>query len=417
VVPFPGETDLCVVNTCTVTAVADRKSRAAVRRAVRATPRGAVVVTGCYATVSPAAVAGIRGVSWVVENDRKAAIPALLCGESGSPGRFGYRAERFTEHARASVKIQDGCDRGCAYCRVPQGRGGAGSAPMEEILEAVRGLDGYSELVLTGVDIGSYEDRGRGLATLVRALLEETAIGRIRLSSIEPDSIGDDLADAFSDARVCPHLHVPLQSGSDGVLRRMGRTYDTASYRERIARVRRLRPDLFLGTDVMVGFPGETEEDFEKTCVFAREMEFAALHVFRFSPRPGTAAARMGRVPAARAAAQRSEFLRRLSADLGGRYRERFVGRRVTVVVEENVGRGRQRGTSENYLRVEFPGGRRIGSLARVLIVAVPEGRVLGRCAEASAGDDGAAGEAPEGTGSPDAVAAEVLHALAVDQE
>lgn len=394
----PGDgADLCIVNTCTVTAVASRKSRHLIRQLRRAEPGAPVVVTGCYAELE-AAAAALAGADLVVGNDGKDDLPALLEGAGllaeadplpdvepslPTPGRQG--------RTRAFVKVQDGCDNRCTFCVVTVARGAARSLAPGDVIAEIDHLvaAGYHEAVLTGVHLGSYgHDGGRrdGLAALVRRILEETRLARLRLSSLEPWDLDPSFFELFADRRLLPHLHLPLQSGSDAVLRRMARRTSRRRYAELLAAARAAIPELAVSTDVIVGFPGESDAEFEASLEFVEAQGFSRLHVFRYSPRAGTAAAAMsGQVPA-EVAQQRSRRMHVLGARLEQEFMARHVGRTLPVLWEEALELGptvRWSGLSANYLRVitQTPPGIDLGNvvtdtdIARVVPGAL-EGRV-----------------------------------------
>jgi threonylcarbamoyladenosine tRNA methylthiotransferase MtaB len=378
-VPFETPAQVYVINTCTVTARADYSDRQAIRRAVARNPDAVVVVTGCYAQTNPDAVAAIPGVDLVLGTQDKYALPALL-GQARKRARplvqvsdvFAARAlpvipvRRFAPgYTRAFVKVQDGCQHRCSFCIVPFARGGSRSQPVEVVVEQVEGLvgAGYAEVVLTGVDLGHYgwDLRPRtALATLIRRLLDVRGLARLRLSSVLPAYFTDELIELLAgDRRICRHLHVPLQSGEDRVLRAMRRPYTVRMYRALVERLAEAMPGLGLGTDVITGFPGETEADFAATATLVAALPFTYLHVFSYSDRRGTEAA--GR-PAPRVAPgtirQRTTALRRLGAAKQLGFRRAQIGRELGVLVLEHRERqtGRLVGLTDNYLEVAFPG-------------------------------------------------------------
>lgn len=354
IVQTPVEADLVVLNTCAVTARAARKSRHAVRRFHRDNPDAEIVVTGCWAVEDPARVAALPGVAQVIPNRDKDRTASLTLGRATSPvpwspGRWG--------HTRAHLGVQFGCDQHCTYCITRKLRGPARSMPLDDVVRYVAQLvtGGAQEVVLTGVCLGAYgRDRGLtgGLATLVGTLLEETALPRLRLSSVEPWDVDDALLVYLDDPRLCRHLHLPLQSGSDKILRRMGRPIDTAALTALIEAARAVSPDVALTTDVMVGFPGETEADFEATMAFVEAMGFSRLHVFPFSERPGTPAARLGDKIPRKVKASRSHRLRALGRRLARSYRARSAGRCLPVLWQTRDGQGRWVGLTDTYLKV-----------------------------------------------------------------
>jgi threonylcarbamoyladenosine tRNA methylthiotransferase MtaB len=347
--------DFVVVNSCTVTTAADRDTRKAAARARREHPGAALVLMGCYVDAHPG---DTLGADVIVPNAWKQAPLGIDGPQPVDPP--GTRRSRYV------LKVQDGCDNRCTFCIVWQTRGRSLSRllPYLETRARAAAEAGYQEIVLTGIDLGSY--RG-GLAVLVRRLLDAAAPARIRLSSIDPSHVDPELARLLEHPRLCPHLHLPLQSGSDRMLARMRRRYDLAGFERAVALAREVRPDLALTGDVMVGFAGETREDFECTLAAIDRARFMDLHVFRFSPRPRTAAARYpDQVPVAEAR-ERSRQAIELGHRLRTEYERRFTGRPVDVIWDRVLG-NRIKGVSENYLTVTAPSeGRRAGQLEPVL--------------------------------------------------
>jgi threonylcarbamoyladenosine tRNA methylthiotransferase MtaB len=358
--------DLCVVNTCTVTHEGDAKSRQAVRRLHQEQPAAAIVVTGCYAARDPDAVARLPGVVKVIPNKDRWIDELAPFGVTLRPSGIS----RFDGHQRAFVKVQDGCLLNCSFCIIPKVRPVVRSRPPEEIEAEVAALvaGGYPEVVLTGIHLGHYGIdlcKGRPPQQWVRLwhLLQRLArLGgdfRIRLSSLEAAEARDDLVRVLGALpRVCPHLHLCLQSGSDRVLARMKRRYRSAGFLERVRRIRAALDQPALTTDVIVGFPGETDADFEATCQVVRAAGFCRMHVFSYSPRRGTAAAELpDDVPPA-VKAQRRRRLLEIEAELADAYLRGLVGRTLDVLVEGPDPRrpGWVRGTSCRYVPVAFPG-------------------------------------------------------------
>ena len=358
--------DLCVVNTCTVTQEGDAKSRQAVRRLHRDNPAAAIVVMGCYATRDPDAVGRLPGVTRVVADKARLAEDFAEFGVAAAPAGMS----RFDGHQRAFVKVQDGCLLNCSYCIIPHVRPIVRSRPAEEIVDEVSRLveNGYREIVLTGIHLGHYGidlSRGRPRAEWTRLwhLLER--LGRlpgdfrIRLSSLEAAEVRDDLVRAMADQpRICPHLHLCLQSGSDRILARMKRRYRVAGFLERCRRIREALDRPAFTTDVIVGFPGETDADFEATCQVVREVGFMKVHVFSYSPRQGTEAAGFGETVPPAVVAERRERLRLLEREMADAYLRSLIGRRLDVLVEgAEPGRpGFVRGTACRYAPVAFRG-------------------------------------------------------------
>ena len=379
-----------VINTCSVTHVADQKSRQLVRRLRRLSPQAKIVVAGCYAERLPRDVEAAAHVDAIVSNERKSdllsvvgSLVPITCWQSVLQGKPPGRSS--LGRARALVKVGDGCDKFCSYCIVPYTRGRERSETLDSVVAAVqeRADSGCQEVVLTAVNLGRWGmDQAPGrrleLPGLVRQVLERTSIHRLRLSSIEPEDFQDGLIPLLRSGRVCRHLHLPLQSGCDSVLRRMRRRYDLSSYASLVERVRQSIPDLAVTTDVMVGFPGETDQEFDQTCRFVEAMDFAGVHVFKYSPRAGTVAAGMSGQVAAAVKAERWLRLSQLAAKSAHRFRRRYVGRELEVLYESPVddcgdaptSQNRLwKGLTDNYLRVYSPG--RTDQTARVMLTRV----------------------------------------------
>ncbi len=364
-----ADADLIIVNTCAVTGEATRKSRQMIRQAGRANPGARIVATGCYAQLSPGALAALAGVSQVIGNTEKDRLVELVGG--GAPGGGpAYEREPIARdplppgtlgRTRAFVKVQDGCDNRCTFCVTTLARGRGRSRPVGDIVEEVDLLVdmGYREVVLTGVHLGSYgrdRDDGLGLFELVRALLLRTRVPRLRLSSLEPWDLTPDFFDLWADGRLCPHLHLPLQSGCDATLRRMARRTTRASFAALADAARARIPDLALTTDIIVGFPGETEAEFRESLRFVEAVGFARLHVFPYSRRPGTAAAGMpGQVSEAAKKARKAQMLA-LSERLWEAFQRQHIGRTFDVLWESARGATPEgfiwSGLTGNYLRV-----------------------------------------------------------------
>jgi len=372
IVPFEEVADVYVVNSCTVTDRADAESRKLARRARRLNPEARVIMTGCFAQVSPE-TAAIAEVDYVVGVGR---IPEVLKAVRGEIEPSAARilvgnlrkekpeitlgAEVFAGQTRAFLKVQEGCDLFCSFCIVPLARGGSRSVPPNEVLGQLHRLaeKGFKEVVLSGVHLGGYgadlEPR-RELEELLEMIAEAKPVPRIRLSSIDPPEVSPRLLDIISRSDVfCPHLHLPIQAGSDRVLQRMRRRYDTALVRDVIAEIRRLLPDAGLGTDVIAGFPGETESDFCTGLEFLQEQSLTYFHVFPYSRRRGTTAARSPDQVAASETAMRARALRRLGERKRRLFIEEWLGREMEVLFESSRDRetGYLAGYSRNYLRV-----------------------------------------------------------------
>ncbi|MQL51665.1 tRNA (N(6)-L-threonylcarbamoyladenosine(37)-C(2))-methylthiotransferase MtaB [Desulfofundulus thermobenzoicus] len=391
VVDFSKPADVYVINTCTVTHLGDRKSRQLIRRATRNNPGAMVVVTGCYAQTSPGEVLAIPGVDLVVGTRDKARLVDLVeeqAGRKDGPvAAVGdiFAVEEFTElpvpalpsRVRAFLKIQEGCNNYCAYCIIPFARGPLRSRDPERVLAEARRLvrEGFKELVLTGIHTGAYgQDRpgDMDLAGLVGRLAEIPGLLRLRLSSVEPMDITGELVQSMaSRPNICRHLHIPLQSGDDQVLARMRRHYTTEDFRRLVRDIRARIPEVAISTDVIVGFPGETDENFASTLAFVREMAFSRLHVFKYSPRRGTAAASFPDQISAQVKGERSHRLIALGEELAVSFARQYIGKEVLVLVEEASPqrKGFYEGLTDNYLRVFFPGGSHlVGQIVPVLV-------------------------------------------------
>lgn len=344
--------DLVVLNTCTVTASADYDVRQTIRRVHRENPSARILVTGCYAQRAPQELADLPGVEWVVGNSHKAQIVNIV--DAGAPyhgrvlvGDAFDRNDLLTapgdagpDRVRPNLKIQDGCHNRCSFCVIPFVRGGSRFTPADRVIEQVRSLAGrYREVVLTGINLGRWgREAGHEmrLVGLLRRLLAETEIERIRISSVEPMDFSDELLELIAEsARIAQHVHAPLQSGSDAILRMMHRKYRPRHYADRVQKARKLMPDAAIGADVMTGFPGETDALFEESRAFIAAMPFTYLHVFTYSERPGTKAMSMpGAVPM-EVRRQRNRILRELGDAKNRTFRESFIGRRMSAVTLE----------------------------------------------------------------------------------
>jgi len=353
---LPGDkADVYILNTCTVTHIADRKSRHLLRMARRRNPDACLVATGCYAERSPRQLAQIEGVDLVLGNEQKPYLLRLL-EESGCLSRpvnwdSNCRYDGF--RTRAFIKVQDGCSNFCTYCVVPLVRRGEVSVPVEQVIGEVnqRVASGVKEVVLTGTEVGSYSYEGVNLKGLLERVLAETAVTRLRLSSLQPQEISPEFIRLWRDGRLCPHFHLSLQSGSDGVLRRMKRRYSTAGYKQAVSLIREVAPEVAITTDIIVGFPGETDAEFQESYDFCQQMEFARIHVFPYSPRQGTEAAQMPYRVADKVKKQRSRQMLALAEADARNFRQRFLGRTMPVLREKQSG-GVWSGLAANYIKV-----------------------------------------------------------------
>lgn len=375
VVPFPEKADVYVIHTCTVTHVSDRKSRQLIRRAIRANPGAIVAVTGCYAQVAPGEVLDIPGVDIVVGTRERHRLLELIARarEESTPinmVRPHDPGEAFEElpvvevsRARAFLKIQEGCEAFCTYCIVPYARGPLRSRKPEQILTEVQRLvaAGYQEIVLTGVHTGAYGQDFAGnmtLAGLLRQLVKVPGLKRLRVSSVDPLDFTPELKEVLTGEEViCPHFHIPLQSGDDAILKAMGRNYTGSYFLDLVASLRSRRPRAAFTSDVMVGFPGETENQFQNTMAIVREASLAGIHVFPYSPRRGTPAAAMPNQVAAEIKKNRERRLLQLGRYLARRYARQFLNQTLVVLAEKTLPAepGIFEGHTANYLTVAFP--------------------------------------------------------------
>ncbi len=366
-----GEPDLVIINTCTVTSTADSKFRKALRRIRRENPRSLTAVTGCFANravLFPEELPEADVIFKMRDFDALADFLRFhgMLGADVDPSASAQTY--FAEHTRAFLKIQDGCDRSCSYCIVPAVRPELWSEEPDKVVSAINDLSrrGYNEVALTGIHLGFYGRSGRGngksaLVDLMRRIESECDIRRVRLSSIEINEAPDVMLDLMANSeKFCKHLHLPLQSGEDVILRRMGRSYSSGFYCDRVDEIRSRIPDVGITTDIIVGFPGETDDHFDRTIELVERIGFAKIHVFRFSARPGTKAAEMRpRVPQG-VVSSRARRLIRLGDEVATRFRKRFVGQVVDVLAEGGgdghcVNGGFLAGFSSNYIKVRVP--------------------------------------------------------------
>lgn len=412
-----AEAEVVVLNTCTVTAAADQDARAAIRKIHRANPAARILVTGCYAQRAPEEIAAIEGVSLVVGNSHKHRLAEIAAGGgfvplhsivgasmSGAlavsvaegPFEAGHRArvvvedifahsellaapvfDSDNEKTRPNLKVQDGCNNRCSFCVIPYVRGRSRSLPLGEVLTNVDQLvaNGYQELVLSGINLGKWGRdlravseatsavRSLRLTDLLRAVLDRTAVPLLRISSVEAMDWSDELiALMAATTRIARHAHVPLQSGSDRILRLMHRRYRPWHYEDRIRRIREAMPTAAIGADVMVGFPGESEEDFEQTRAFIDRLPFTYLHVFTYSSRPGTPSAGMPNQVPVQKARERNRVLRELAARKKHEFQQQFVGGTLQALTLTQIFKGRTEALTDNYqklwLKGELPSNR-----------------------------------------------------------
>lgn len=363
------QADICVINSCAVTQEAEKKCRQAIHKLIRKHPGAYVVVTGCYAQLSPEKLAAEEGVDVVLGIDRKGDVLEHLGNLQKREGvgewfvqptkdvrRFVPSCSRG-DRTRYFLKVQDGCDYFCTYCTIPHARGRSRNPLVADLVEQARKAadEGGREIVITGVNIGDFgKSTGESFVSLVKALDAVEGIDRYRISSIEPNLITDEIIDYISESRsFMPHLHIPLQAGSDEVLKLMHRRYDTAFFAEKIATVRRVLPDAFIGVDVIVGTRGETEELFQKAYDFIKSLDISQLHVFSYSERPGTQALKIEGAVAPAEKQRRSRLLIELSEEKRIAFYKRFVGKEAVVLFEKPRPEMPMGGFTENYIRVE----------------------------------------------------------------
>jgi threonylcarbamoyladenosine tRNA methylthiotransferase MtaB len=401
IVSFPQPADVAIIHTCTVTQKTDYQSRQLIRRVINRNPEERVIVTGCYAQVSPESLKTIPGVDFIVGINEKGRIPEIVAaGEKcqkacvlSSPAEEKQCLDEwgvplFPGRTRAYLKVQDGCNSFCSYCIVPYARGRNRSLPLEHALSRVRELSahGFKEIVLTGIHLGTYgEDLPSPLSLpdLLQALEKERLGYRLRLSSIEPGEFTPRLIDSLAGSRmICPHLHIPLQSGDDRILKRMNRNYSRVSFEDLIGKLVQAIPGIAIGLDVIGGFPGEDDRAFENTLNLIDKLPLAFLHVFPFSRRKGTPAATYPAQVHSQMIRVRCQALRELGMEKKDRYYQSFLGQRERVLVEGKRDRetGMLKGYSQHYIPVLLPGeDGRMNQEVDAEITEVREGKVFGK--------------------------------------
>lgn len=361
--------DICIVNTCSVTEVADHKCRQAIHKLIRQHPGAFVVVTGCYAQLKPKEVAAIPGVDLVLgQNEKGKVVERLSHAMQGTSADVDtpLNQEVFVpscscgDRTRYFLKVQDGCNYFCTYCTIPFARGRSRNGSIASLVAQAKqaAAEGGKEIVITGVNIGDFgHTTGESFLDLLRALDMVEGIERYRISSIEPNLLTDDVLAFCAQSRAfMPHFHIPLQSGSDEVLRLMHRRYDTTLFYNKIARVRELMPDAFIGVDVIVGTRGETAELFDEAERFIQSLPISQLHVFSYSERPGTAALRIPHIVRPEEKHERSQRLLTISDQKLHAFYERFIGTTRPVLLEHSRTRGLYNGFTDNYIKVEYKG-------------------------------------------------------------
>ena len=373
IVTESAEADKVIINTCAVTAEAARDARSQTRRIHRSNPGAEIVLTGCYATIAPDELGKVQGAGRVVVNQQKAQLVQMLDPKARielplfeqEPVLREFLAGSMGANTRAFIKVQDGCDNKCTFCVTTVARGEGQSRHLGDVVAEIQALAaaGYQEAVLTGVHLGSYgHDFGNatGLRDLVQAILQHTDMPRLRLSSLEPWDLAPGFFTLWQNPRLLPHLHMPLQSGSDKILKRMARRTSRANFGELVDAARANIPDLNLSSDMIVGFPGETEVDFAESLEFVETIEFARLHVFSYSPRPGTAASRFPNQINGKIKKERTRRMIDLGKQLSHNFHQQFVGQTLNVLWERTVGADsnglRWVGYTDNYIRVQANG-------------------------------------------------------------
>ncbi|VAX19231.1 tRNA t(6)A37-methylthiotransferase [hydrothermal vent metagenome] len=389
--------DVVVINTCAVTGKSAARCRAAIRHAKSSNPGARIVVTGCYSETSPKAVSAVEGVDLVVGNAEKFDIAealsaidpdnsrSVIVGGSELPETLPVRPVTAMEgRTNAYLNVQSGCDEVCSFCLVRVARGKSRSAEATDVTARIGDMSeaGIKEVVLTGINIGQYKcGDGITLAGLIKKIIKQTGIERIRLSSINPNDVTDELIELMAgESRVCRHLHIPLQSGSDAILKSMRRPYSASEYLKLLEMLVKRIPDIGLGADVMVGFPGEEEREFGQTRALIELSPLMMLHVFAFSPREGSAASLMPDAPEKPVAKMRSAILKKLSADKGEHFRSLFIDRTVEVLIENRRDKsGLLKGFSDNYMAVYLDGPDSLmNSIVPVRIIEAVNGHLTG---------------------------------------
>ncbi|MHC1715653.1 MAG: tRNA (N(6)-L-threonylcarbamoyladenosine(37)-C(2))-methylthiotransferase MtaB [Acidaminococcaceae bacterium] len=373
IVDFAEKADIYLINTCVVTNMGQRKSRQMIHRAIRKNPNAFIVVSGCYPQTAAEEVKAIQGVDLIIGNQDRAAVVTLVEAAATEQSIDAYdnvkklsaqtafeelSADCETEKTRAFLKIQEGCNQFCTYCIIPYARGPLRSRSLENIKDEVEKLvaAGFSEVVLIGIHLGAYGKElknGTSLTDAVKAALAVPGLARVRLGSLESVEVGEDLLDLMaSDERVQRQLHLPLQTGCDDVLKSMHRPYDTKIFAELIQKIRAKLPDVAITTDVIVGFPGETEENFAATKEFVRSCGFSKIHIFPFSPRKGTPAASFSGVVSEKVKQRRAVELADVDRESHEKYCDSMLDKTVTVLFEQESAEGLWEGLSGNYVRV-----------------------------------------------------------------
>ncbi len=380
IVSFHEKADVYIVNTCTVTNKSDAKSRNIINRVKKLNSRALLFVTGCYAETDRLVIETMPGVDYVIGNDKKYdlfnIVHKILKKQSFNiddiqEDRFHYKPAKNTLHTRSFLKIQDGCNQHCSYCKIPIARGKAQSRPVNDIIDTIQDLlqFGYKEIILTGINIGDYQYQHQNLTDIINLIINLSGDFRIHLSSIEPNQITPQLIDVLSHRKICRHLHIPLQSGNNRILQLMRRNYTREDYKDIIRQIRQSNSSINISTDVMVGFPGENEEEFKQTYQLIKELELTHTHTFKYSIREGTPAATMKEQIHEKIKSARSKKIRQLSEELNQLYRKKFLNTKVRVLTEKEIGKYLYTGYTDHYIRVQFENTTAIiGDFREILI-------------------------------------------------
>ena len=386
IVNFDDDADVVIVNTCTVTNQSDSKSSQTIKQAISKHPDALVLVAGCMVNNYGEKLKNkFDRVAWFIDNKHKSSVfnmvdsyfkGEILHPEDFEGSLFNFETAKKTFHTRSWIKIQDGCNNFCTYCIIPKVRGRAVSRPLNDVLDNIRQVVdfGYKEVVLTGVNIGRYYESGNNFEDLVEKILDLPGDFRLRIGSIEPEGFGDKLFDLFSHPKLTPHLHLCIQSGSDRILKLMHRMYTVKDFTQTVEKIRKRYPDFNFTTDVIVGFPGETEADFKETVAIVRKLNFGHVHTFKFSLRTGTRAEKLPeRIPEI-TKTKRSEVLHRTASEEKRKYRLRMLGKKQKVLIEK-IKNGIAYGYGEHYIPVRFEvKNDNVNRFAEVMLAELPEG-------------------------------------------
>ena len=397
IVKFEDVSDVYVINTCTVTGMSDRKSRQIIRRAKKANPNAVIAVTGCYAQTAPEDILKIDGVNLIVgTNERHNIVDLVESADKETPsvkvGDIMHSHEfeelsitTYSERTRAYIKIQEGCSQFCTYCIIPYARGPVRSREPEKIIAEIKNIvkNGFSEIILTGIHVASYgvDLENMNLAKLLKIVNEIDGVERIRLSSIEPMTLNEDFISAVAGCnKLCHHFHLSLQSGCNETLKRMNRKYTVEEYKNIVDGLRAVYPDVAITTDIMVGFPGETDEEFEKCAEFVREIDFSDAHIFQYSPRKGTPAAKRRDQIDPAVKEKRSKVIAEITKKSRDKFLCSFIGKTYDVLFEQPMEGGFFEGKTDNYITVAVKTDENLsGKNLPVILEEVKDGIIYGK--------------------------------------